>query len=142
MLPLCADYGIAVMPWSPLARGKLTRPWDEGGTARAQTDRLLPLLYGATEEADRKVVAAVERIAGQRSVPMAQVALAWLLAKPGVTSPIVGATKAQHITDAVAALDLDLTEEEIASLEEPYVPHPVTGLFAMPPGRMTVSVTA
>ena len=141
MLPLCADYGIAVMPWSPLARGKLTRPWDQGNTARAQTDRLLPMLYGPTEESDRKVVAAVERIASERGVPMAQVALAWLLAKPGVTSPMVGATRPNHIADAVAALDLALTAGENAALEKPYVPHPVTGLFAMPPGELRVSVT-
>ena len=140
MLPLCADAGIAVMPWSPLARGKLARPWDEGDSERARTDRLIPVLYTRTEEADRKVVEAVERVAEARGVPMAQVALAWLLAKPEVTSPIVGATKPKHIADAVAALDLKLTADEIAVLEEPYVPHPVTGIFAMPPAELKLTV--
>ncbi len=140
MLPLCEDYGIAVMPWSPLARGRLARPAGTGGTERADTDRLQPVLYSRTEEADRKVIDAVEAIAEARGVPMAQVALAWVLHKPEVTSPIVGATRAKHIDDAVAALDLTLTKEEIGALEAPYVPHEVTGIFGMPPAELTVSV--
>ncbi len=142
MLPLCADYGIAVMPWSPLARGKLARPATAEETPRSQTDRLQSVLYSRTAEADAKVIDAVETIAANRGVPMAQVALAWVLQKPEVTSPIIGATKHAHITDAVAALDLTLTEDEIAALEKPYVPHEVTGLFAMPPAELKLSLKA
>ena len=140
MLPLCADYGIAVMPWSPLARGRLARPAAAQETRRSQTDRLQPVLYDRTAEADARVIAAVETIAKQRGVPMAQVALAWVLQKPEVTSPIVGATKQSHISDAVAALDLELTSDEIRALEDPYVPHAVTGLFAMPPARLELTL--
>lgn len=132
MLPLCQDAGIAVMPWSPLARGKLARPANEGGTKRAETDRLIPALYSRTEEADRAVIDAVEAIASARSVPLAQVALAWVLQKPGVTSPILGATKQKHIDDAIAALEITLTQDEVNALEAPYVPHPVMGMFDMP----------
>ncbi|WP_379545593.1 aldo/keto reductase [Qipengyuania sp. DSG2-2] len=140
MLPLCADAGIAVMPWSPLARGRLARPAGDGGTERAEKDRLQSVLYDRTAEADAKVIAEVERIAATRGVPMAQVALAWVLQKPEVTSPIVGATKARHIDDAVAALDLELTAEETAALEAPYVPHQVTGMFAMPQPELKLTV--
>ncbi|ABC64113.1 aldo/keto reductase [Erythrobacter litoralis] len=140
MLPLCRDAGIAVTPWSPLARGKLTRPASEGGTKRAETDRLIPALYSRTEDADNEVIGAVEAIAKARGVPMAQVALAWVLQKPGVTSPIVGATKPKHIEDAVAAVELQLSEEEIRQLEAPYVPHPVMGMFDMPVPELKVSV--
>ncbi|WP_445679328.1 aldo/keto reductase [Radicibacter daui] len=126
MLPLCRAEGIAVMPWSPLARGRLTRDWDEA-SARSETDAFGKTLYAATAEADRKVVEAVATVAKARGIPKAQVALAWVLQKDGVTSPIVGATKVQHLEDAAAALAVKLTAEEIAALEAPYVPHAVTG---------------
>jgi aryl-alcohol dehydrogenase (NADP+) len=129
MLPLCADEGIGVLPWSPLARGRLTRPWAET-TARSQTDEVGRKLYdtpAAISASDRAVVDRVLSVASARGVPPAQVALAWVLAKPVVTSPIVGVTKPQHLDDALAAVDLALTDEEIAALEEPYVPHPVAG---------------
>lgn len=128
MNPLCEDQGIALMPWSPLARGRLTRDWDTE-TERSQTDEFGKFLYRQTEDADRKVVEAVATVAQARGIPRAQIALAWLLSRPGVTSPIVGATKVHHMEDAVAALDVELTEDEIASLEAPYVPHPVLGLM-------------
>jgi 1-deoxyxylulose-5-phosphate synthase len=126
MLPLCAAEGIGVLPWSPLARGRLARAWGEK-TDRMERDEVSRKLYDATEEADRKVVERVGEVAARRGVPRAQVALAWLLTKPMVTSPIVGASKPQHLEDAMAALSLKLTAEEIASLEEPYVPHAVVG---------------
>ncbi|MET7804018.1 aldo/keto reductase [Micromonospora chersina] len=126
MLPLCLDQGVAVIPWSPLARGRLTRDWGER-TARAETDEFGRALYARTEENDRAVVDAVARIAAERGVPRAQVALAWVARNPAVTAPIVGATKPHHLTDAVAALELKLTDEEVAALEAPYVPHPVAG---------------
>ena len=126
MLPLCAAEGIGVIPWSPLARGRLTRAWDDI-TERSQTDQFGRTLYANTVEADRKVVEAVAAIAAKRGVPRTQVALAWVLAKPEVSSPIVGASKAAHLDDAIAALELDLSDEEIARLEEPYVPHAVVG---------------
>ncbi|MGN6331252.1 MAG: aldo/keto reductase [Motilibacteraceae bacterium] len=125
MIPLCADQGIAVLPWSPLARGKLTRPWDES-TKRSETDQFGKTLYD-TAESDRVVVDRVGKVAEQRGVPRAQVALAWMYGKDVVTSPIVGATKPNHLEDAVAALDLQLSDEEVALLEEPYVPHQVAG---------------
>ncbi len=128
MIPLCLSEGIGVIPWSPLARGRLARPWDErASTERAGTDEFGKTLYARTEEADRAVVDVVGEVAAARGVPRAQVALAWLLQKPGVTSPIIGATRPQHLDDAVAALSLKLTPEEVARLEEPYVPHPVLG---------------
>jgi aryl-alcohol dehydrogenase-like predicted oxidoreductase len=128
MLKLCAAEGIGVIPWSPLARGKLTRPWeDEPSTHRAETDQFGKTLYAATKDADRKVVEKVGEIAEKRGVPRAQVALAWMLANPVITAPIVGATKPHHLEDAVAALAVKLTPAEIASLEEPYVPHSVLG---------------
>jgi aryl-alcohol dehydrogenase-like predicted oxidoreductase len=126
MLPLCRAEGIGVIPWSPLARGRLTRDWDET-SARSETDAFGKTLYAATAEADRNVVEAVAAVAKARGVPRAQVALAWVLQQPGITAPIVGATKVQHLDDAVAALSLKLTAEEIAALEAPYVPHRVTG---------------
>lgn len=126
MLPFCADQGIAVMPWSPLARGRLTRAWDET-SERQKTDEFGKGLYVQAEAADRKIVEQVAAVAKSRGVPQAQVALSWLLQKPGITSPIVGASKPAHLTDAVAALSLKLTTEEIASLEAPYVPHAVAG---------------
>ena len=126
MLPLCKEEGIGVLPWSPLARGRLTRNWDEG-TERTRTDEFGKTLYTANVDSDRQVVARVAGIAQRRGVPRATVALAWLLHKPAVTSPIVGVSKPHHLDDAVAALALKLEPEEIAALEEPYVPHPVVG---------------
>jgi len=126
MLPLCRAEGIGVIPWSPLARGRLTRDWD-ATSARSETDDFGRTLYAKTADADRKVVEAVKHVAAERGVPRAQVALAWLLAKPGITAPIVGATKLEHLDDAVAALGLRLTAEEIAALEAPYVPHAIAG---------------
>jgi aryl-alcohol dehydrogenase-like predicted oxidoreductase len=126
MLPLCRDQGVAVMPWSPLARGRLAREWN-ATTSRQETDEFGKALYTAFPEADRRIVDAVGTVAAARGVPRAQVALAWLLQKKGVTSPIVGASKPSHLTDAVAALSLALTAEEIAALEAPYVPHHVAG---------------
>jgi len=128
MMGLCQAEGIGVIPWSPLARGHLTRPWEERrSTERAETDQFGKTLYAQTEDADRKVIERVGQIASARGVPMAQVALAWMLSNPVVTSPIIGATKPRHLEDAVAALSLTLTSDEIASLEAPYVPHPVLG---------------
>lgn len=126
MLPLCAAEGVGVIPWSPLARGRLTRAWNET-TNRTEADEFGKTLYTATPDADRKIVERVSEIATQRGVPRAQVALAWLAQKPFVTAPIVGASKLHHLDDAVAALSIELTPEEISSLEEPYVPHPVVG---------------
>ncbi|PLR51925.1 aldo/keto reductase [Chimaeribacter arupi] len=126
MHPLCAEEGIAVLPWSPLARGRLTRPWGET-TARSETDEYGKSLYAATEAADAEIATQVAAIAETRGVPRAQVALAWLLAKPVVTAPIIGASRPGHLEDAVAALDLTLTAEEIAQLERAYQPHAVTG---------------
>ena len=127
MLGLCRDQGIAVMPWSPLARGRLTRPWEsEPTTRRGESDEFGKKLY-STDASDQRIVETVGKIAAQRGVPRAQVALAWLLQKPGVTSPIVGASKPQHLEDALGAVDLELTHEEISALEQPYVPHAVAG---------------
>jgi aryl-alcohol dehydrogenase-like predicted oxidoreductase len=127
MIGLCHSEGIGVIPWSPLARGRLARPWQSESTKRYETDQFGKKMYSQTEEADRRVVDRLAQVAGKRGVPLAQVALAWLLSKAAVTAPIVGATKPHHLEDAVAALSLHLTHEEIASLEEPYVPHPVLG---------------
>jgi 1-deoxyxylulose-5-phosphate synthase len=126
MLPLCTVEGVGVLPWSPLARGRLTRPWDET-TERARTDEFGKKLYAGTTDADRRVVERVAQVAARRGVSPAVVALAWLLKNPAVTAPIVGASKLQHLDDAIAALSLTLTGEEVAELEEPYVPHPVLG---------------
>jgi 1-deoxyxylulose-5-phosphate synthase len=126
MMPLCTAEGIAVMPWSPLARGRLTRPWDTE-TARTRTDEYGNKLYESTVEADRRVVAQVADIAAARGVTSAQVALAWVAQKPFVTAPIVGASKPQHLSDALAALTLHLEAAEIARLEAPYVPHAIVG---------------
>ncbi|MFJ8079184.1 aldo/keto reductase [Streptomyces sp. NPDC096205] len=123
MLPLCADQGVGVLPWSPLARGRLTRDWGTV-TDRSSTDDFGSTLY---QEGDRAIVEAVTRIAESRGVPRAQVALAWLLHKSPVTSPIVGASKPHHIEDAVAAAELHLTEKELEELEAPYTPHPIAG---------------
>ncbi len=123
MLPLCAATGVGVIPWSPLARGRLTRDWDDT-TARSETDEFGKTLYG---EGDREIVDAVGAVAAERGVPRAQVALAWMLSKPGVTAPIVGATGQQHLSDAVAAVDVHLTPAQITRLEAPYRPHMVAG---------------
>jgi len=126
MLPLCVAEGIGVLPWSPLARGRLARPWGEA-TERMASDEVSRKLYDATLDADRRVVERVGEIAAQRGLPRAQIALAWVLSKPAVTVPIIGASKPGHLEDAIAALSLRLAPEEIAALEEPYVPHPVAG---------------
>jgi aryl-alcohol dehydrogenase-like predicted oxidoreductase len=126
MLPLCAAEGIGVIPWSPQARGKLSRDWDYT-SIRTETDEAMTRLFANTEEADRKVVDRVAAVAKAHGVPRAQIALAWLLAKPVVTAPIVGATKLHHLDDAIAAVNVGLTDDEIAALEEPYVPHAVVG---------------
>jgi aryl-alcohol dehydrogenase-like predicted oxidoreductase len=123
MLPLCADQGVGVIPWSPLARGRLTRGWDEA-SARSATDEFGTRLYG---DNDRGIVERVAAIADRRSVPMARIALAWLLRNPVVTAPIVGTTKPHHLDDAVAALNITLSDDEVAQLEEPYTPHNVVG---------------
>ncbi|CQR59998.1 aldo/keto reductase [Streptomyces leeuwenhoekii] len=123
MLPLCADQGVGVLPWSPLARGRLTRDWGTT-TGRSATDTFGSTLY---QEGDRAIVEAVTRIAADRGVPRARVALAWLLHQDTVTAPIIGASKPQHLDDAVAAVELELTDEEIEELERPYTPHPVAG---------------
>jgi aryl-alcohol dehydrogenase-like predicted oxidoreductase len=126
-IPLCRDQGIGVIPWSPLARGMLAGNRSRGGekhTTRSQTDQFSDYLYN---EGDFDVVDRVIEVAGERGVPPAQVALSWLLHKPGVTAPIVGATKITHLEDAIAAEQLDLSDDEVARLEAPYVPHPVLG---------------
>jgi 1-deoxyxylulose-5-phosphate synthase len=127
MIPQCIDQGVGVIPWSPLARGLLTGTRTRAGekkTIRAETDAFGDSLYG---DQDFDVVERAAEVAGERDVPPAQVALAWLLHRPGVTAPIVGATKIGHLEDALAAADLALSEDEVARLEEPYVPHPVIG---------------
>ena len=126
MMPLCAAEGVAVLPWSPLARGRLTRDWGES-TNRMESDEFGKTLYVAAPESDRKIVERVAEIAAKRGVPRAQVALAWMVQKPFITAPIVGASKPNHFADAVAALSLNLSAEEIAALEEPYIPHPIAG---------------
>ena len=128
MIPLCQSEGIGIIPWSPLARGRLARPWQTESTKRYETDQFGKSLYAKTEEIDHAIVDRVGRISEQRGVSRAQVALAWVLSKPAITSPIVGATKPDHLSDAVVALTLQLTSEEIASLEEPYATHPVAGI--------------
>jgi aryl-alcohol dehydrogenase-like predicted oxidoreductase len=128
MTGLCAAEGIGMIPWSPLARGRLARPWSRrADTYRAGTDEFGKFLYARMEAADQAIVDRVGETAGARGLSRAQVALAWLLKKPAVTSPIVGATKPHHLDDAVGALAITLTPEEIARLEEPYTPHPVAG---------------
>ncbi|HXR69212.1 MAG TPA: aldo/keto reductase [Actinocrinis sp.] len=124
MLPLCADQGIGVIPWSPLARGRLTRDWDES-SERGVSDRFASNLY---HEGDRRIVEAVAAIAERRGLSRAQVALAWLSRNPVVTAPIIGATKPQHLDDALASLSVELTDEEVAELEAPYEPHEISGI--------------
>jgi aryl-alcohol dehydrogenase-like predicted oxidoreductase len=128
MYPLCQAEGIGVLPWSPLARGRLARAWSErDATQRAATDEFGKTLYTQAEESDRAVIERVGQIASARGVSRAQVALAWMLTQPAVTSPIVGATKPDHLTDALAATSLKLSADELAKLAEPYVPHGVVG---------------
>lgn len=126
MMPLCIDEGIGVIPWSPLARGRLTRAWDET-TNRQNTDEFGKTLYGRFEQADRSVAEAVAQVASSRGIPRAQVALSWVMGSPGVSAPIVGVSKAKHLEDAIAAADITLTSEERAQLEAPYIPHGVAG---------------
>jgi aryl-alcohol dehydrogenase-like predicted oxidoreductase len=127
MVGLCRAEGIGIIPWSPLARGRLARPWKAESTKRSQTDRFGNGMYGRTEESDRPVVESLGELAEKRGLPRAQVALAWMLGKPFITAPIVGATKPTHLADAVAALSVRLTPEETELLERPYRPHPVLG---------------
>jgi aryl-alcohol dehydrogenase-like predicted oxidoreductase len=126
MFGLCADQGIGVIPWSPLARGRLTRAWNEK-TERSETDKFGRKLYEQTADSDRKVVDAVSEVAAARGLPRAQIALAWVLHNPQVSAPIIGASKPGHLEDAVAALEVKLTSAEIEKLERPYIPHPVAG---------------
>ena len=126
MIPLCRAEGLGLIPWSPLARGLLARS-RQVGTVRSKTDDFATSLYAGTTESDDKVIARVQALAAAHGVPPARIALAWLLHKPGVTAPIVGASKPQHLEDAVGALSIKLTAEEMVSLEQPYVPHPVVG---------------
>ena len=127
MLPLCADQGIGVIPWSPQARGRLTRDWDYK-SIRTETDEAFGRMFkSTTEEADKRVVDRVAEVAKARGVSRAQIALAWLLHKPVITAPIVGATKLEHLDDALGSLEVKLSAEEIAALEEPYAPHAVAG---------------
>ncbi|WP_327728393.1 aldo/keto reductase [Streptomyces sp. NBC_00487] len=124
MLPYCLAEGVGVTPWSPLARGRLTRDWD-AESPRTGGDPIQDRFYGPTERADRAVARVVAEIAAERGIPMAQVALAWLLRQPVVTAPVVGATRPHHLEDAVASLDVRLDDTELARLEAPYVPHAV-----------------
>jgi aryl-alcohol dehydrogenase-like predicted oxidoreductase len=126
MLPYCLETGVGVLPWSPLARGRLTRDWD-ATTARSGSDEFGRTLFRQAEEADRRIVDAVARIAAERGVSRAQVALAWVLAQPAVTAPVVGATKPEHLDDAIDAEGLELTDDEVEQLEAEYVPHTPTG---------------
>ena len=126
MLPLCRSQGVGVIPWSPLARGRLTRDWD-ASSARIETDEFGRTLYDKTGDADKRVVDALTAVASRLGKPRAQVALAWVLAQPGVTAPIVGATRLEQLDDAAAALDLTLSPTDIAELQAPYVPHAVVG---------------
>jgi 1-deoxyxylulose-5-phosphate synthase len=127
MIPFCLDQGVGIIPWSPLARGLLAGNRERGGeqkTVRAGSDPLAEAMY---EDADFDVVDVVRAVADERGVPPARIALAWLLGKPAVTAPIVGATKQSHLDDAIASVDLTLEDDEVARLEAPYRPHPVLG---------------
>jgi 1-deoxyxylulose-5-phosphate synthase len=123
MLPLCVDQGVGVIPWSPLARGRLTRDWD-ATTARSETDEFGRSLY---QERDKQIVDAVAKVAADRGITRAQVALAWLARHPAVDAPIIGATKPEHLADAVASVDVTLSDDEVAALEAPYEPHAIAG---------------
>jgi aryl-alcohol dehydrogenase-like predicted oxidoreductase len=127
MHPYCLESGVGAIPWSPLARGRLTRDWDDAGSGRSETDTFGNTLYRQTEDSDRKIVDAVAAVAAARGVPRAQVALAWVAQQDAVTAPIVGATKTNHLVDAAAAVELTLTEAELSQLDEHYVPHAIEG---------------
>ena len=127
MLPLCREEQIGVIPYSPLASGRLTRDWTAESTLRSETDHIAKSKYDATAETDRQVVSRVAEIAEKHGVPRVHITLAWLLQKKPVTAPIIGATKITHLEDAVGALSVKLIQEEVAYLEEPYVPHPIVG---------------
>ena len=127
MLPLCREEKIGVIPYSPLAAGRLTRDWSSESTLRSETDQIAKSKYDATAETDRQVVERVAEIASKHGVPRVHVALAWLLQKKPVTAPIIGATKITHLENAVGALSVRLTDAEVAHLEEPYVPHRIVG---------------
>jgi aryl-alcohol dehydrogenase-like predicted oxidoreductase len=127
MVPLCRDQGVGLIPWSPLARGHLARAPEAKGTKRSETDRFGQTLYASMADADRPVLAALDTLARKRKLPHAQIALAWLLRKPEVTSPIVGATKLEHLDAAAGAVGLELSDQEAAALEAPYLPHPIAG---------------
>jgi aryl-alcohol dehydrogenase (NADP+) len=132
MLPLCLSEGVGVIPWSPLARGMLAGKrarGSEGESKRAQTDTLAQNFYSRMQENDNAIIDRVAEVAQRHSKPMAHVALAWLLHQPAITAPIVGASKMEHLDDAAAALELELSAEELAYLEEPYQPHPIAGLM-------------
>lgn len=137
MLPQCLDQGVGVIPWSPMARGRLTRDWSES-TKRSENDAFAMKMYQNTAELDKPIVDIVARIADQHGVPRAYVALAWLMSKPVITAPIIGATKAEHLSTAVGALNFSLSAEEITELEALYLPHPVDGVI--PPLPATPSV--
>ncbi len=127
MIPLCREEGIGIIPWSPLARGRLARPWQSETTKRSETDNFGNTMYARTEESDRKVVGRLTELAKKLEASQASLALAWMLGKPGIAAPIVGATKKNHLEDAAAALSIKLTPEEVGALEEAYIPHPVLG---------------
>ena len=139
MIPQCIDMGVAVLPWSPLARGMLARPYDTK-TERSTTDEFSKYLFARTAESDRAIVDALQQVAADLGKPMAQVAMAWLLSRPGITAPIVGVTRLAQLSDAVAAIDLSLDAETIAKLESPYVPREVVGLALPMSFRGQVSV--
>ncbi len=128
MTALCLDAGVGMIPWSPLARGRLARSTiSSESTPRSETDQFGKTLYGASTAADVRVIERVDAVAKARGVPNAQIALAWLLRQKGVTAPIIGATKMHHLEDAIGALSIKLSEEEAKQLEEPYVPHAIAG---------------
>lgn len=139
MIPLCQAEGVGVIPWSPLARGRLARPADES-TVRSETDGVGKLLYQENDQADRAVIDAVGTIAQRHGIARATAALAWHFAKPGITAPIIGATKARHIGDAVAALDVRLGADDVKELEHPYRPKPVAGLARPQTGEFKLGV--
>lgn len=128
MIPLCQDRKVAITPWSPMAGGRLAHPWGTR-TARVEVDEVSKWVWDGTNDLDRVVVDNLQTLAVQRGVSMAQMSLAWMLAKPYVTAPIIGATAPDHVEEAVAALDLVLSEEEVSALEAPYVAHPVLGMM-------------
>ena len=139
MIPLCRDQGVGIIPWSPLARGKLARAWDES-TVRSETDGFGKMLYTQNVDADRAIVEAVGKIAEARGVSRATVALAWHFAVDGITAPIIGATKDGHIAAAVAAMSLDLTQEEVESLESPYAPKTPVGVASTAPQNWSLTL--